>query len=182
MLIQPDIDELGDKRLNPDEAVAKAKEDNHRIQAAKGLFLPRQEELENQVLSEGRRIGYREFIRRLSHANPRLLFKDGLPGNISVYAPKLRGDDDEPDPTKPDWWNDHRYVSGFACEDLTEFSSVTTTEHGIANREQRGWRSVLIALIKSRAISYCDAIKEFGEPTGERGWRWREQLHDYKRI
>jgi hypothetical protein len=182
MLIQPDIAELGDTRLDPNESLAKIKAETHDMLEAKGCFLYGQAELEDIERAHGHRLEWREFIRRLTKVNRNLLIKDGLEGHVAVYAPKLHDDQDERDPSRPDWWNDHRYITGFAKSTLSEFSTITTDERGLPKREVRGWRSVLIALIKTRAITYRDAVREFGEPLGARGWRWREQLQTHKGI
>lgn len=181
-MLVTDINNLGDTRLDPTESLARSKEDTRRMQKGKGLFLPGQEELEDQELSQGTRLHWQEFLRRLQRANVRLLIRDGAPGNIAIYIPKTREERnaDEYDWTKPEWWNDHRYVTGFPKAWLPEYSSITVNERGLAKRELRGWRSVLIALIRARAVGYRDAVREFGEPTAARGWRWHDQLSNYK--
>ncbi len=148
-MLVTDIHNLGDARLDPTESLAKSKEDTRRMQEAKGLFLPGQDELEDQELSQGTRLHWQEFLRRLERCNVRLLFRDGSPANVAIYRLKTRDERnaDEYDWTKPEWYNDHRYVTGFAKDWLMEYSAVTTDARGVAKREIRGWRSILIALI-----------------------------------
>lgn len=182
MLIQPDSSNLGDKKLNPEEALAKSKEDTRRMQQAKGLLLYKQEELEDASRGDGPKLYYKELIQRLEKLNPQLLIRDGAPGNIAVYVLKTREqrEADGNDPNAPDWYNDHKYVTGFPCDWISEYSTITVDERGLPKRHQRGWRSILIDLIKAHGITYSNAVKEFGEPTGERSWRWNDQLRDRK--
>ena len=184
MLVQPDIHELGDTRLNAREGLAKAEEDTHRMLQAQGKFMPGQAELENRELSEGTRLDWKEFLRRLMKIAPSVLVKDSnvsLYGDIALYVPKNRDEyHAEFDPNQPDWRNDFRYATGFPKASLAEFSAVTTDHRGIAKTEIRGWRSVLMALISSRVVSYRTVVKEFGEPTRARGSRWHRSLSKFK--
>ena len=67
-------------------------------------------------------------------------------------------------------------------EHLPEWGHVTVDASNIAHREIRGWRSVLMALIKAKAISYDAAVEEFGNPILDaRSQFWFEQLKE-KRI
>jgi hypothetical protein len=181
MLIETDINELGDKRLNPEEAVFREREEL--LKKASVYKISGQAELEDAERSAGPRITWRDFLRRLSRCNPHLLFKDAQGGNhIAIYRLKYREERERDgyDPTKAEWWNDHKYVGGFQKIDLPEYSHLILDSSNLPIREYRGWRSVLMALIKNHAISYNDAKKEFGDARGERSQRWHEQLRKYK--
>jgi hypothetical protein len=173
-------DKYGMAMLDSGEALLESKEKTKIFQKNKGLLLHKQDELEDHVLSQGKRMHWKEFLRILEKANPRLLIKGGTEGNIAVYRLKRSDEDQTPDSNAPGWYNAHSYVTGFPCTWLPEFSSITTDSHGVAKREIRGWRSVLMALIKARALTYNDAKRHFGEPMGARGWRWHTDLHKYK--
>jgi hypothetical protein len=179
-----DINNLGDKRLGLEDGLAFSKERTAAMQKAKGLILDDQEELEDRDLAEGTPLEWQEFLRRLQKAAPTILVKDGAPGSLALYRPK-RNDEFDPetwDPTRPDWHNAHVYVTGFPKKKLAEFSAITTTEWGVAHREIRGWRTVLINLIQQRALAYRQAVREFGEPNGARGTRWHEHLANHKGV
>lgn len=163
-----DKKELGDKLLNPEEGVAKLKEENLAL-AAKGK-LTNQSELEDPERAAGPRLSYQEVIYRLTRCNPKLIFLDGSPGNMAVYAILP---DEEGKPEK-------RYVGGFPKQPIPEYSYITTDEHGLPHREVRGWRTVLINMVKSGAITYKSAVKHFGEATGQRSTRWQEALRQYR--
>jgi hypothetical protein len=161
MLIQTDINELGDKRLSPEEALAKLKEENAKKTAE--YRIPNQAVLEDQLAAIGQAMPYQTFIKKLKSIQPRLIIEDGgIEGALAIrnYAKE--------------------YLTGFYKDVLTEFSFVTTDTRGLPVRESRGWRSVLISLIKQHVISYRTVVKEFGEPWGSRSNLWHEELADYK--
>jgi hypothetical protein len=182
MLIQPDKSELGDLKLDPKESVYREREEL--LKLASSRKIDGQEELEDAERSAGPRMAWQEVIRRLRKCNPNLLFLDAQGGgHIAIYRPKTgqeRENIELLDDTRPAWWNDHMYVTGFPKHEMPEFPHVILDTSNLPVREYRGWRSVLMALIKSGAISYTSAIQQFGEPTDSRSGRWHEQLRPYK--
>lgn len=182
-LMQPDKNELGDKRLNPEESVAKEREELLSIRHKKHAF-PGQDLLADADRSIGSRIPSGEFIVRLQKLNPAILVKDGIPGNVALYVRKSESEmiRDGYDLLRPQWYNEHKYVTGFPTEPLAEWGHLTTDTDGIAEREFRGWRSVLIAFIKAGAFTYEAAIEEFGDPIeDQRSKFWFEQLQGYRK-
>lgn len=183
MLIQTDIEELGDKRLNPDEAVYREREELLKLAATRKIS--GQAELEDAERSCGPRLSWQEVIRRLRLCNPQLQFHDAqVSRDIAVYRPKnrveLEADRYERDPEKREWWNDHKYVGGFPKQDLPEYSHVILDSSNLPVREIRGWRSVLMSIIKANGITYASAVQQFGEAIGHRSGRWHEQLKAHK--
>jgi len=171
---------LGDKRLQGKDSLAKLKEGNQRLTDSKKI--EGQKELEKQERSAGPRMPYQEVIRRIQKLNSQIKVKDGIPGNVALYAPRTGqelSELEEPDP-RGDFFTRFKYVGGFSTEPMPEFSHVILDERGLATREYRGWRSVLISLIKAQVLSYQSAVEEFGEPYGPRSSRWFEQLRKYK--
>ena len=182
MLVQPDRKQLGDSRLDPSENLAKLKEGNASLDERKKMA--GQAELEDSDRIGGSRMSINELLRKLWKLNLNIKVMDGAPGNIAIYVLKTRKELEESinerDFSRPAWWNDFKYVTGCLKEPLPEYSGVTLDERGIAKREIRSWRSVLIALIKNRAITYRQANEEFGPALGSRSWRFEEQLQNYK--
>jgi hypothetical protein len=181
MLVQADINELGDKRLSPEEATHRERE--IALRKASQSRIDGQEELEDVERSCGPRIAWQELIRRLQDSNPSLLFMDSQGGaHIAAYRPKNRVElaEHEYDPEKYEWWNDHVYVTGFPKEYMPEWSHVLLDTSLLPVKEIRGWRSVLMAFIKAKAVTYASAAKHFGEPTDSRSGRWHEQLRNFK--
>lgn len=179
-IVQFDSQELGDKRLNPEETVYREREELLKQVSNRKIW--GQEELEDVERSGGPRMQPNEFLRRLRKANTEIHVRDGSLGSVALYIPKHRGEYDPEtfDPDRKGFYHDHKYVGGFLLEPIPEFSHVTTDSSQIAHREVRSWRSVLLALIKGGALTYTQAVKEFGEPLGSRAGRWQEQMQKYK--
>jgi hypothetical protein len=183
MLVQPDKMELGDKRLNPDEAVAEQRE--MALRQASRFRISGQAELEDPDRATGSQMAWQEVIRRLQRCNPAIRVKDGIPGNVAIYIPKKHGEyheSDFADPPEDEFFLHHRYITGFPKQPLSEYSYVDLDTSLLPTREHRGWRSVLIALIKAGAIKYRDSIREFGNPElDQRSGRWFQQVSKFNR-
>jgi hypothetical protein len=181
MLIQPDSQELGDKRLSPAEAVAREREEL--LEKASKKKIQGQEELEDPDRSAGPRLYYTEILRRLWKLNPEFRVEDGKDGSVAIYRPKRRDEYDweQWDPMAPTKWRwDFEYVTGMEKGYLPEYSHLLLDSSRLATKEVRGWRSILIPCIESRAITYRGAIQEFGDPANDqRSGRWFEQLQKY---
>lgn len=174
---------LGDRGLNPEESVIKLRQENDSLLHNRRIH--RQKELSDPNRSAGPRLSWNEVISRLHQCNPNLLFKDGSLGNIAVYAPKNRQelenrDPNEYDPSKPDWHNDHKYAGGFPKDWLPEYSHVLTNERNLPIREYRGWRTILLTLLKAGSITLKSADKHFGRATGQRAWSFNQQLKEHQ--
>lgn len=194
MLVQPDINELGDKRLSPEEGVIKLRQEC--LEQAAANRIPFQKELEDQERSAGPRLYYTEIIQRIRKAagytadgNPRIQILDGSPGNVAIYRIKHRGEYDgsefletrrPPNGLHRDFFKDHVYVTGMPKDWLPEYSHVILDTSLLPVREIRGWRSVVMALVKSGALTYQQAINQFGEANGQRSTPWHEQLRSFK--
>jgi hypothetical protein len=163
MLIQTDKLELGDLRLNPEEGLAKLKEENA-VRAEKRK-INNQGAYEDQKEALGRPLQFGEFIHLLKKANPAIIVEDGgVKGAVAIrYV--INGE--------------KVYVSGLyketlpGCTVLPEHSAVITDARGIALREIRGWRNVLTSLLKVGALSMDRVTLIFGLPgSGKRGTLW----------
>lgn len=171
MLVQTDINELGDKRLDPKESLAKIKEENIALRAKDKL--PGQAQLQDVQAALGTPMGYQELILRLKRLVPELVIQDGGVKNaVAVRIFRDNGDGEGPRLT---------YLTGFYKTILSEYSTVTVDEHGVALSETRGWRTVLLALIKQNVVSYRRVVKVFGNAMGQRSNRWDEQLQTKER-
>src|SRR5579859_1726396 len=160
--VEPDKRMLGDSHLDPTENVVKQREEL--LTAAGKYRIYGQEELEDPERGLGPKLQYTEFISRLRLIAPRMVAVDGSPGNVALYFPRTRRDYE--DTLKEwDWEQDRkldpffrfmRYVGGFPKQELPEYSTVDIDTSLLPTREKRGWRSVLITLIKQAVISYQD--------------------------
>lgn len=172
---------LGDKHLDEKESVIRERE--RAINQASKCKIGGQAELENSDRSAGPRLHYSEIIRRIQSLNPRIAIRDGMPGNVAIYRPKRREEYNDAEremrsaPRDEQWFWDHVYVSGMLKDWLPEYAHVTLDNAGLPTREVRGWRSVLIALVKSGAITRRGCNELFGDPSGDkRSGRWFEQI------
>jgi hypothetical protein len=174
VLIQPDRNELGDLRLDPKESLAKIKEDNLK-QFAK-CKVPGQALLENTDMALGQPMAWKEFVRRLEKLKSpcRVWIHDGgVPNAIAIHVWRMKDNGEGPQLA----WD---YVGGFKKDMLPEFSSVKTDQHGLPTEEVRGWRSVLLGLIKNKVFSFNAIVQEFGDANGQRSGLWHEQLQTLK--
>lgn len=166
--------------LDPTENLAKQKELLHNQKQA---FRHPAQNLavgpENKEASQGTPLEVNEFVRRLSKAAPNLLIEPSCQGG-AIAIRKLDLDLDATSATYGTVVK--KYVSGFpvVAGRLPEFSYFINDAEGIPVREIRGWRTVLLMLIAQDAISYAASKKEFGDPTGQRGVLWEQQLRDRK--
>ena len=176
IIIDPTV--LGDRLPRDRDSIAKKieetrnfREKNHKV-ADQAFF-------EDQAAALGGPLDPREFIRRLRKMEPRLLIEPG--GYINCVRVGIPALDDEPtSPTHgqvvPTWLS-----CGFPVDvRLPEFSSVLTDKDGIAKREVRGWRTVLLRLILTGTVTYDQVKREFGEPLGQRGKAWMQQLREHR--
>lgn len=183
MLFQTDINELGDKRLDPIENVAKLREKC--LKDASKYKIEDQDELQNSKRSEGTRMGYAQLLSRLQKIVPDLTAREGSPGNLALYC--LRSDGQLDAALREGGNSDlffifNRYVGGLPKQELPEWGYVDIDTSLIATRERiRGWRTILIGLIRCGVLSYADAIAEFGDPAGDqRNMVWMKKLVEWR--
>lgn len=188
MLIQPDIHELGDERLDPTENVAKKREECLAMAANKRIY--KQDELEDPTRALGPRIPFGEMVRKLRKLIPSVKVLDGSPGNVALYVPRDSG---EVQARFYEWYQEqeeaaargrkrqdffflyHKYVGGFPKAELQEFTTIDIDNANLGTKEHRSWRTVLIGLLRQGLISYADVVREFGDiGTDRRGWRWND--------
>lgn len=177
IIIDPTV--LGDRLPRDRDSLAKKKEEtqnfrdqNHRVVG--------QDFLTNQEAASVNYLNPHEFINRLRKLNAALLFsRGGVPGCVSVWAQVL---DDETDSPTFGQLTEKPIACGFRVDaPIPEFSWLETDQWGIATKEgERGWRTVLIRLIKGGFLKYRVVVAEFGEPLGQRGRLWHQQLQPYK--
>jgi len=195
-LVEVDPLELTDKRLSPEEVVAKEREELMKMESKKRIH--GQDQLEDADRSSGPRINHNDLIKRVQKLNPGIHVKPGkmsLPGvrDAALYVRKRSYEYNEVDfmsaaesarwgftAPKDDFFIHHKYCGGFPMEPLAEWGHCTVDSSNVALHEVRGWRSVLMALIKAKAITYQQAIAEFGDPINDpRAQFWFEQMLPY---
>lgn len=162
-VVFPDKGELGDKRLSPEESVAKLKEDTRKIEDT--FRIPNQDIFENKQMSLGNAMSHGELIRRLQKLSSSILIEEGgWPNSVAVRIPDPREESGK------------RYVTGFVKEPLPEWSHVILDKRGLPHREVRGWRPVVEALVGAGAITKQQYYAAFGEPLGARSILWQGKM------
>lgn len=166
-VVFPDRWELGDTRLDPKENIAKLKE---KITAQrKKHILPEQPYLLMQA-AIGKPMGWNEFVLKLKRLNPNLIIMDGgYPNSIQLRIPDPSNTDPKDRGTT--------YVGGFKKQVLSEFDTATTDQWGVAEKFERGWRTVVLNLIEWGYATKKDADRIFGEASGhQRSDLWAKKL------
>ena len=161
MLIQPDIHELGDKRLDPKEALAKIKEGNIALRQSMGHTIPHQELLKRREIAEGHKMDWRELIRRLNLLCPlSLVIFDSIVQGAPTIAIKT--------PVNGDNGMELQYVTGFPKTVLPEYSWIEVDEHNCPTNEHRGWRNVVRTLWQRGLTDGPSVARIFGDALGAR--------------
>jgi hypothetical protein len=167
MLIQPDRNELGDRRLDLKEGAIKAHEDNKKL--ASQYRIPDQDVFEDQKQALGNEMDWQLFVSKLLKLSNKIVVEKG--GVTGAVAVRFITKDNLGKPEK-------RYVSGFYIDcKLPEFSSVTVDENGLPKREIRGWRTVLESLISAGALTRKQCDLTFGPALGQRAFLWDRSRH-----
>jgi hypothetical protein len=167
LLFETDKRMLGDSHLDARENVVKLREIC--LKQASRYITDDQAELQNASRSEGVRISFAELLNRLRKICPQLSAREGSPGNIALYYPR-NSDELYEALTDGGYSADtffifNKYVGGMPKEELPEWGYVDVDTSLIATREHlRGWRTILIGLLKAGAVSYAEMVKEFGDP------------------
>ena len=166
MLIQTDKNELGDKRLDAVEGLAKIKEENKKLSDKNRI--PDQDILEKREMALGFPLSPNDFIARIQRLNPRIIVElGGVKNAVAVRYAKLN-----PETGK----YEKEYVTGFYVDHpLPEFSSVLVDGKGLPIREIRGWRSVLLALMRQKLLTLKQVELTFGKANGQRAILWDKQ-------
>lgn len=174
MLVLNDSSDLGDIKLSPQEANVKIREENQKLTDKRRI--PNQSLLEDHDMAFGTPMAYTELIRRIKKIAPHVIIEDGgIQGAVAVRH--LAWDPYGGDDTMGAMGK--KYITGFYKQILPEFSSITTNKKtGLPAREIRGWRTVLLALMHSGAVSFEALKKEFKDPVGQRSSLWNEQTQE----
>ncbi len=159
------VNRLYDSRLARDEVESYLKQDM--ANRNKAYELPGQEERKNSPARWGHVMHSSELLLRLQRIIPNLHVRDGRIGNdvslFQVIADEIT------------------YLVWTHQGDLPEYSIVIVNEHNRPVREKRGWRTVLLRLIKAGVISEEQALKQFGQPTnGEAARFYLQELAWHK--
>lgn len=166
MLIKDDSALLGDKYLNETEGLAKIKEENQKTTDQSRI--PDQEILEDKKAAVGLTMDPSELINRIQRLNPRILVElGGVKNAVAIRYAKKNAETGK---------DEKAYVTGFYIDHpLLEFSYVLVDDKGLPVREMRGWRSVLLALVRQKLLTLKQIELTFGKANGQRAILWDKQ-------
>jgi hypothetical protein len=162
-------------RLSTAEHTARLREMNYYSHAVKKQRWDHQEEYQNTFARFGTPMHHSDLLRRIKKLVPSLYVVDGrIVGDLALYRTY-----DQPQPDLEG--RTFRYLFYIPTGLLPEFSIYEFDERDIPVRETlRGWRTVLLRLIKSGLLTEAASDLEFGKATGEASTVWYRQLFEYR--
>ncbi len=142
------------------EALAEKREDTDR--RLQNNRLPDQAEFTARERRLGRVLHSSEVLRRLRRLGLRLYLTDGLPGQAGLYI--VRNGELE-------------FLGGMPLGWLPEYSIAHVNARNLPVREERGWRTLLVRLLKKRVVTERQLLQAFGLPSnGETASWYRRHL------
>lgn len=162
-------------RLSTNEHTARLRELNYYSAGVKGQRGEHPEELVDSVAREGRRMHHSEVLSHLRKMVPSLFVTDGrIAGDLAFFRtfgqpqPHLDG-------------RTFQYLFYMPTGWMPEYSIHEFDHRDIPVKElQRGWRTILLRLIRTGLITEAQCDKAFGRPSGEASTRWRRTLFVYR--
>lgn len=162
-------------RLSTSEHTARLKELNYSSHATKRQRWANQEDYENDVARIGTPLHHSDLLRKLRKLVRSLYIMDGrIIGDLAVFQtfpcpqPDLDG-------------RDFKYLFYIPTGLMPEFSQYEFDERDVPIREsKRGWRTVLLRLIKLGLMSEERCDREFGSARGEASIVWYRQLYAFR--
>ena len=158
-------------RLSTEEHTHRLREMNARSHAVQRQRWEHQDDYRNDEARLTRYLHYSDVIRRLRKLAHNLYFMDGrIEGDIAIYKvygrpqPQLEG-------------RDFEYLMYMPTGFLPEFSTYEFNERDVPVKEKkRGWRTLLLRLIRSGIVTERQCAEEFGEPEGQSSTVWKRTL------
>ena len=162
-------------RLSTAEHTARLRERNDRSEGVMRQRLPNQEDYKNDAARLGRPLFHSDFIRVIEKLVPELYIMPGrIVGDWAVFRtygqpqPRLDG-------------RTFEYLFYIPSGLLPEFSLYEFNDRDIPVREkQRGWRTVLLRLIKTGLVSEATCNKVFGIPEGPGATVYLRTLYEFR--
>lgn len=163
-------------RLSTEEHTARLRETNNNSAAVKAQRWAHQEDYRDDRARVGRVIPSGEFLEHIRRLVPELYITDGrIVGDVAIFRTY-------PQPQERLGGQDFEYL--FYCPTglLTEYSLYEFDEaRDVAVREKlRGWRTVLLRLIRCGLLSQGTCDKEFGPALGPASSVWYRSLYQYR--
>lgn len=162
-------------RLSIDEHTSRLREMTNNSEAVKAQRMARQEEYKNDAARIGRMMHHSDLVTVLRQLIPSLYITDGnIVGDLAVFQtygspqPDLEG-------------RTFRYLFYIPTGYLPEYSLYEFNDRDTPTREsQRGWRTVLLRLIKSGLLTEETVNHVFGAATGPASTIYNSTLYDFR--
>lgn len=163
-------------KLSTAEHTARLREQNLNAEAVKKQRWADQEELKDDVSRIGRPMQSADFLNVVKKLVPSLYVTEGrIVGHLALF--RTYG---QPQPRLDN--RDFEYLMYCPTGMLPEFSMYEFDRvQNIPIREsQRGWRTVLLRLIKAGLVTEAVCDKVFGKPEGPSAGRWNRELYNQR--
>lgn len=163
-------------KLAMEEHLSRQREQNFNSEGTKRQRHPDQDNLKLTDARLGRPMHCSELLLRLQRLVPTLFVREGgIVGHLALY---------EVADTPQSKWDgkNFSYLGYVEYEMLPEFSRYEfNTERDVLIREsERGWRTVLLRLIKAGLLTEDQCRKEFGAAVGSGSLAWHKTLWNYR--
>lgn len=173
MLIYGDSNQLGDKKLSKEEALLEKYEDTDR--QLKRYRLDDHEELKDEKKRSGYQKHSSELISKVCTLNPKLWVEETVtPRYGTVLNFYTTGRDEQGKEIK------RCLQAAFYPGWMPEFSWLEVDRADLPIKEHRGWRTVLMRLLKAQVLNWRDVKETFGDATGEQSTRWRKETQEFR--
>ncbi len=162
-------------RLSTSEHTYRLREMNYFSHAVKRQRWENQADYENSVARIGKPMHHSDLLRKLRRLVPNIYVMDGrIVGDLAVFQTYPCG--------QPDLdGNSFRYLFYIPTGVLPEFSQYEFDHRDVPIREsRRGWRTVLLRLIKIGLLSEETSNREFGRAEGPASNVWHRQLFAFR--
>jgi hypothetical protein len=166
MLVDPQGDKLGDRRLSKEETLRKSFEDTDK--RLEPYRLADQDELTKAEKRMGHPMSHTELIRRVTKLNPRIWAEDSNANPHTVVGFYTAKRDEK------------IYLGSFEKGWLPEFSIILTDRADLPVKHRKGWRTVLLSLIQQGYLSLDAVIEAFGDALGINAKYWQAQTRRYR--
>lgn len=166
----------GQPRLPLEEHTLRLREKNMRSEALKRQRGKFQDDYRNSEARRGRLMHHSELLLRIQRMASDLYIKDGnIVGDLALYQVF-------PQAQKRLEGRDYKYLGYMPTGWLPEFSiyQFDKVRDLKVREDQRGWRSVLLRLIKSGVLTEEQCNREFGSACGEAATVWRRTLWEWR--
>jgi hypothetical protein len=159
-------------RLSTQEHVSRLTEMNNNSEGTKRQRRQDQDEYKNDVARIGHPMTHTEFLGKVTKLTDALYFEQGrVEGDLALYRVYGR-------PQEHLEGKQFRYIGYCPTGYMPEFSLWEFDEvRDILIREKlRGWRTVLLNLIKHQILTEAQVNEHFGVPTTQAGFIYRREL------